>query len=160
MKKVNLILCCFLFAAAVASPSASNHRPSISNVPDQAFDFYGNICWEDEKARLDNFAIQLQEKRDMVGLIIVYPGRRSCTDEAKARLVRTKNWLEGRGVSAERVVLRDGGYREKAETWLWVIPRDLDEKHWPVLPDLGPRQVKVLRGCKGKIYKPAKCDAP
>jgi hypothetical protein len=24
------------------------------------FDEYGSVCWEDEKARLDNFAVQLQ----------------------------------------------------------------------------------------------------
>jgi hypothetical protein len=154
--KVSLILCCFVFGAAVTPPSASNH-PSVNVIPDTAFDIYGNICWEDEKARLDNFAIQLQDKRELVGLMIVYAGRRSCANEAKSRLARAKKWLEGRGVSGERVVLRDGGYREKAETWLWVIPRNLNEKYLPIQPDLESYQVTIFRGCRGKIHKPAKC---
>jgi len=89
--------------------------------------------------------------------MVVYAGQRSCANEARYRLVRAKRWLEGRGVSAERIVFRDGGYREKAETWLWVIPRDLNEKYWPVQPDLEQHKVTIFRGCKGKIYKPAKC---
>ena len=61
MTKVSLLLCGFVFEAAVTAPSGSNH-PSVNVIPEQAFDSYWNICWRDEKARLDNFAIQLKEK--------------------------------------------------------------------------------------------------
>ena len=92
--------------------------------------------------------------------MIVHASRRSCANEAKSRLVRAKRWLEGRGVSAERVVLKDGGFREKAETWLWVIPRDLNEKHWPVLPDLEPHQVTIFRGCRERYTGPRSAVLP
>jgi hypothetical protein len=41
------------------------------------FDTYGNIRFSDEKARLDNFAIQLQNQEDAHGQIIVYAGRKA-----------------------------------------------------------------------------------
>jgi len=33
---------------------------AVSERFDRVFDDYGNICWEDEKSRLDNFAVALQ----------------------------------------------------------------------------------------------------
>ena len=54
---------------------------------------YDNICWEDEKSRLDNFAIQLQNQPDVKGYIIVYAGKESCAVEAQTRALRAKNWL-------------------------------------------------------------------
>jgi hypothetical protein len=129
-------------------------------MPDGALDFYGNICWEDEKARLDNFAIELRSGTDRRGLIVVYAGSRSCAGEAQVRGERAKKWVVGRGISADRVFWKDGGYQEKAQTWLWIIPPDLDEKRWPVLPSLEPGKLRIFSKCKGQIYKPAKCDKP
>jgi hypothetical protein len=161
MRKLSLALCSLLLLTSMASPSANDHAADAAPAPDHALDVYGNICWEDEKARLDNFAIALQNNPDTFGLIIVYAGRRSCSGEAEARAARAKAWVEGRGVAAERVMWKDGGYREGVMTWLWLVPRDLDKEQWPSgLPELGPHEVKVFRRCKGKIYRPAKCDEP
>ena len=154
----NLILSLMplLLIATAMPPSAGGHLGRAA--PDHALDFYGNVCWEDEKARLDNFAITLQENPDKVGLIIVYAGPRSCAGEAQFRAKRAKKWVEGRGVAAGRVLLKDGGYQEQVMTWLWVIPRDLDSKQWPVLPQLEGDKVRGFSKCKGKIYRPAKCS--
>src|SRR5947208_7846662 len=80
--------------------------------PNRAFDEYGAICWENEKARLDNFAIQLlNERSTTLGHIIVYDGKRACRGEAVARAIRAKKYLvEYRNVSADRIVWRWGGY--------------------------------------------------
>jgi hypothetical protein len=160
MKKLIITLCCSLLLMSAVSPSASYYHADAVPVQEHALDFYGNICWTHEKARLDNFAIHLQENPDRLGLIIVYSGRHSCAGEARTRAERAKRWVEGRGVAADRVVWKDGGYREDAMTWLWLLPRDLDEKQWPIISTVEAHEVTVFSRCKGKIYKPAKCDKP
>jgi hypothetical protein len=155
MKKLILTLCLVLLSALVASPPVINHA---APAPDQALDSYGNICWEDEKARLDNFAIELQNSQETRGLIVVYAGSRSCAGEAQARAERAREWVVGRGVAADRVLWKAGGYLEQQRTWLWVVPSDLDEKRWPLLPSLEPWEFRIFSNCKGKIYKPVKCS--
>src|SRR6185295_14720076 len=54
------------------------------------FDEYGNIKFNDEKARLDNYAIQLQNQPGSQGYIIAYG---SCEGEAQARADRAKDYL-------------------------------------------------------------------
>jgi len=62
--------------------------------PNRAFDEYGPICWENEKARLDNFAIGLLNMPDTtLGHIIVYDGKRACRGEAITRAIRAKKYL-------------------------------------------------------------------
>jgi len=56
-------------------------------------DEYGNITFADEKARLDNFAIELQRDAESMGHIIAYSGRLACPGEAQARAVRAKKYL-------------------------------------------------------------------
>ena len=51
------------------------------------FDEYGNIRFNDEKARLDNFAIQLQNEPTSQGYIIGYG---SCDAEGSTRANRAK----------------------------------------------------------------------
>lgn len=43
-------------------------------VADEWFDSYGLISWEQERGRLDNFAIALKREKDMIGYIIFYTG--------------------------------------------------------------------------------------
>jgi len=115
---------------------------------DQILDSYGDIAWEDEKARLDNFAIHLLESPEYTGYIFVYAGRRACPGEAQARAVRAKKYVvEVRGVDASRVVWRDGGYRESGSVNLHLSPPGMEEL--PLVPTLDPKEVKILN-CKGK----------
>ena len=65
------------------------------------FDEYGNIGFNDEKARLDNYAIQLQNEPGAQGYIIAYGGLREVKDQARAD--RAKNYLVNtRGIDAGR----------------------------------------------------------
>lgn len=95
------------------------------------FDEFGDINCEDEMARLDNFATQLQNEPAAKGVVIFYGGRRfrgrlPKQGEAAARAARMKPYLvERRGISAERVIVIDGGYREEFQVDLWVIPADV-----------------------------------
>jgi len=84
------------------------------------FDEYGNIKFNDEKARLDNYAIQLQNQPGSQGYIVVYG---SCAGEAQARADRAKDYLVNtRGIDAGRLVTVDGGCRSDLAVELWVVP--------------------------------------
>lgn len=63
-----------------------------------AFDSFGDINCEDEMARLDNFAVALQNDPSSKGLIVFYGGRRfrgrlPKRGEAEARAARLKPYL-------------------------------------------------------------------
>jgi hypothetical protein len=84
------------------------------------FDEYGNIKFNDEKARLDNYAIQLQNQPGSQGYILAYG---ACAGEAQARADRAKDYLVNtRGIDAARLVALDGGCRSELTVQLWVVP--------------------------------------
>jgi hypothetical protein len=84
------------------------------------FDEYGNIRFNDEKARLDNFAIQLQNQPGSTATIIVYG---SCAGEAQQRGDRAKDYLVNtRGIEAGRITVVDGGCRTDLTVQLWIVP--------------------------------------
>jgi hypothetical protein len=88
--------------------------------PATKFDEYGNIRFNDEKARLDNYAIQLQNQPGAQGYIIAYG---SCAGEAQARADRAKDYLVNtRGIDAGRIVTMDGGCRSDLSVELWIVP--------------------------------------
>ena len=78
-----------LFATLLLVAPLSFSRPLTGTAPDVFWlDKYGNIAWDDEKARLDNFAIQLMHDPNQIGYLYVRSGRVSCRGEAQARAVR------------------------------------------------------------------------
>lgn len=88
------------------------------------FDEYSDIPCEDERARLDNFAIYLQnDKPEFKGYIIVYAGPSARSGEAQARAKRAKDHLvKVRGIEAARLVTIDGGCRDRSEVELYALP--------------------------------------
>ena len=92
-------------------------------VENRKFDEFGNINRDDEKARLDNFAIQLQQEPDSQGYIIVYAGRRTRPGDAQKRVDRARDYLiNQRGIDARRIVALAGGTREDLTVELWIVP--------------------------------------
>lgn len=90
--------------------------------PRQA-DEYGEIKYDDEKARLDNFAIELQNNPGAQGYVIAYGGRRAKHGEGQRRATRALNYLtKTRGLDSSRIVTVDGGFRESGSTELWIVP--------------------------------------
>lgn len=107
------------------------------------FDEYQNLPFEDEKARLDNFAIQLQSEPDSAGYIIVYAGRRARIGEAKEVGERAKRYLvKTRKIKARRVITFDGGHREQLTTELYLQARDLPPP--PVSPTIKRSDVQIV----------------
>lgn len=107
-------------------------------------DVYGAIPFDDEKARLDNFAIELQNDPTSQGYMLCYGGRRGTAGEARRRCGRARGYLSGvRGIEAERVVIVDGGYMETFMVWLWIVPAGA--KPPQPSPTVDPREVVIIR---------------
>ena len=84
------------------------------------FDEYGNIRFNDEKARLDNYAIQLQNNPSDRATIIGYG---ACDGEGLNRANRAKDYLVNtRGIDAGRIDTVDGGCRSELHVELWLVP--------------------------------------
>ena len=108
------------------------------------FDEYGNIRFNDEKARLDNYAIQLQNDPTARGQIIAYGGRVGRAGEAQARADRAKNYLVNeRGISADRIDAIDGGFREELTVELWIVPSGATSP--AASPSVDPSEVRTTR---------------
>ena len=141
---------CLLLTAVFAQEREQTYQcpPGVICDP-RKIDEYGSILWSDEKARLDNVAIQLQHEPADFGIYLVaYGGRRACIGESQVRLLRAKNYLVGkRGIPSSRVVTIDGGYREEQMGEIWVLPRGFGEPYSS--PTVDKSEVK-LRDCTPK----------
>ena len=94
----------------------------IMNKPHK-FDEYYDIARNDEKARLDNYAIELQQQPGSQGYVIVYPSRKADGSAAQARAQRIVDYLVNtRGLDSHRVVTIMGPAREDWLFELWVVP--------------------------------------
>jgi hypothetical protein len=88
------------------------------------FDEFPSIAFDDDKARLDNLAIELQNNPGSTGYIIVYGGRTSRADTADRLGARAGEYLvQTRGIDASRVVVVNGGYRDTSSFELWLVPQ-------------------------------------
>jgi hypothetical protein len=87
----------------------------------------GEIAYDDEKARLDLFAIELQNSPGAQGYIIGYAGSRPRYGDGQARADRAREYLvTQRGVEASRLVTVNGGTRAASSTELWIVPPGAD----------------------------------
>jgi hypothetical protein len=111
---------------------------------DRKVDEYGNIRWSDEKSRLDNFVIELQNDPTAQGYLICYGGRVGRQGEAKRRCQRAMSYVsKQRGLDAARIVTLDGGYREGLTVELWVLPSGATPP--TASPTVDPKEVRIIR---------------
>ena len=116
--------------------------------PNSPFDSYGAIRWEDEKARLDNFAIQVQNSEKYIGYILVVEAIGGCPGEAQARAIRAKSYVvDHRGVAANRVIWRVEGYRKELSTTLLLAPHEMILPY-PVLSTIAGKVGPSNKTCK------------
>ncbi len=88
------------------------------------FDEFGEIARNDEKARLDNYAIELQNDPTSTAYVIVYPGQGNRTGQVQAQKSRIVDYLvNSRGFDAGRIVTIVGPPRSYMSTDLWVVPQ-------------------------------------
>ena len=94
------------------------------------FDEIGEIQRDDEKARFDVFAIELQNSPGAQGYIIAYGGRNKRFGTGRQRAERARDYLVGtRGIDAGRIVVVDGGARDTGSTQLWLVPPGATPPH-------------------------------
>jgi hypothetical protein len=144
MRKAVAMAVCFLsLFLASAVGSAVTHAP-----PKQGprADGYGRISWRDEKARLDNFALMIENWPGAVGYVSVINGAEFCPGEARARAVRaTKYLVSKRQVPASRVKWKIWGYTKEFLVTLEIMgpgqglydpfDRRIPEKEARIRPD-------------------------
>ena len=112
---------------------------------DRKIDEYGNINWNDERARLDNVAIELQYDSRSRLYLVCYGGRVGREGEAMRRCRRAGNYVSGyRGIKASRIVTVDGGYREDLTVELYIIPPGMTPPQ--ASPSVDPREVRFVKG--------------
>jgi hypothetical protein len=88
------------------------------------FDEFPDISRNDEKARLDNFAIDLQNDPTATAYVIVYPGRASKRGDVQHHSSRIVEYLvHSRGLDERRIVTLVGTAREELHVELWVTPQ-------------------------------------
>ena len=138
----------------IAVPFSRADVPTVRRTlpADRLFDQYGRIKWEDEQARLDNFAIQLSNDPDAIGYIFVYDANNLCAGEAQARAMRAKRYIvEHRGVQWNRVIWRIDGYIEEFMTYLQPVSRSIPISY-PFLEEIihSPKQ-HVTQNCHARI---------
>ena len=110
-------------AAGAYPATVAYNAPIPSPTSSRKIDEYGNIRWSDEKARLDNYAIELRNDPTTVAYIICYGGRRSYAGEAQRSCERARSYLRKTGgIDAARIKTVNGGYREELSVELWTPP--------------------------------------
>lgn len=96
-------------------------------------DEFGGVAYSDILARVDNFAIELQNAPASTGLIAVYP---QMSDKIPGWFLRRAYWMKGyltkaRGLNVGRVRVVNAGFRDEVRYELWVVPPGAES---PVAP--------------------------
>jgi hypothetical protein len=146
---------CLTFAQP-AAPLAVAQDANAPRVHARPYLEYGNICWDDERALLDNFAFVLASDADAIGYITVFDGKRSCRREAEARAIRARNYLVNyRGIEWNRVAWRYGGHRQDFAMFAHLFPRGVP----PILPGPTVSAGESKEECGAKTRRRPKCPA-
>ena len=92
--------------------------------PAKRFDEFPSVAHDDDKARFDNLAIELQNNPGATGYVIAYAGRNSRAGEADRMTKRASDYLTtNRGISRDRLVFINGGQRAANSFELWIVPQ-------------------------------------
>ena len=87
------------------------------------FDECNSCTFDDQKARLDNLAVELQHDPSTRAYIIAYGGRMSPLGQVEVLMSRARDYLVSqRGIDASRMVVVNGGFREEDSVELWMVP--------------------------------------
>ena len=88
------------------------------------FDEFPDISRNDEKARLDNFGIELQHDPTATAYVVVYPGRSSKRAEVQHHANRVVDYLvNSRGLDQRRIVTLVGPAKDELKVELWITPQ-------------------------------------
>ena len=99
-------------------------------------DEYGRLFTDDESARLDTFYLALHNQPDLKGYIVGYNDPPGLRGQFLRRIYGDWRYLtKYRGLDPNRIIVLNGGYREKFTIELWVVPPEATPpKPAPTLP--------------------------
>lgn len=87
------------------------------------FDECNKCTFDDQKARLDNLAVELQNDPSTRAYVIAYGGRMSPVGQVEKLMSRARDYLvTQRGIDASRLSVVNGGFREDDSVELWIVP--------------------------------------
>jgi hypothetical protein len=91
--------------------------------PPRLFDTCCSCSFDDQKARLDNLAVELQNDPSVTTYVFAYGGRTSRIGQADLLSSRARDYLVSqRGIDASRIIVQNGGFREEDCVELWIVP--------------------------------------
>lgn len=109
---------------------------------------------DEANARLENMLIGMQNVPESRGSIIFYCGRKCFYGEAEAHFMGIRQAFNFRRYDLSKVSLVFGGFREKATTSLWIVPKSACE---PMLtPSLSTTDISFVRA-RRKVLRPYWC---
>ena len=149
-----IFLICMFTSGYAQEPS----NPEVPLIHDPTrFDEWGDILFNDEKARLDNAALQWQQYPQSIIYLVIYAGQRACIDEAKWRGIRAKKHLMKRQVPPEHIVWIDGGWQKEVTTEVWIWPPEVGKPS--VFPEFNLKRSEVRLEKNCKIKRPHRLKA-
>jgi len=128
---MRVLLCISLLAIVGTVGRAQTNPLSVPTPIVDPFDHYRNVTWENEMARLDNYAIAIENDPRMIAEIAVFGDKNGCPLNAQRRALRAKNYLvQRRGIDPNRIIWRDLGYLDEQEVWLEGQVRGAEAFQW------------------------------
>ena len=125
------------------------------------FDMFRHLSCRDELVRVDNYSSQLAKEKDVLAVIIIYAGRNdTMRGEVAAHLFSIRDRLvKNKSIDATSIVLLDGGFREKQEIELFIIPSSgRGSVHYLAVPTLKPEEGRLKNSVfTGDVYR---CSKP
>jgi hypothetical protein len=98
--------------------------PEKRTIVGREFDTCWSCSYDDQKARLDNLAVELQNDPTTTTYLFAYSGKTSPAGYADRLLARARDYLVSlRGIDAARIVLVNGGFRESDCVEVWLVPQ-------------------------------------
>ena len=97
--------------------------PPLPMPTSRKFDEFPDITRNDEKARLDNFTIELQNDPSSTGYVIIYPARASKRNDVHEHFGHIVDYLvNSRQMDQSRIKTIEGPKRDQVFVELWVVP--------------------------------------
>ncbi|MGH9968911.1 MAG: hypothetical protein ACREBG_14080 [Pyrinomonadaceae bacterium] len=121
------------------------------------FDAFGQVGCAEEVVRLENYAKELNRQPSALAVVAVYGGRRDTREgEVVARLFRIRDHLIHRNsIDPNRIVMVDGGFRERLEMVFWIVPSESRDAVWVLLSsEISSKDVRLKAPVSSKwTYK-------
>lgn len=110
---------CRQTAQAVSMVAAEEKKIIVA----REFDECDHCTFDDQKARLDNLAVELQNDPTTRAYVIAYGGRTSPIGQVERLMTRARDYLMNeRAIDSSRIVIINGGFRENDSVELWIVP--------------------------------------